>query len=299
MKKLVPLLALATAALFANDAGAFIHVVMPDETLAQIATRVYGDAKYEVVLVGANQLDAHGGALIVPGMPLVVPAPLHHRVKKGETWYDIALTYLGDKRRSDLLGIINHGVAWIPPVDGQEILIPPVVTYIAGENETENSVWDKFMPDPGLAWQLNNFNFRDGIEIKPGEVILIPMPQLELTAEGKEEARHADDRERSEGEGAKLDAQRKAEAELPPLLSDVRYGKYAEAIARGNRLVGTGALTRPQLATVYRALLDAYVAYDASSLAIAACTSWRSYEPSPKLDPVTTSPKIMAACGYR
>lgn len=292
-------LAIAFAALSPSDAAAFTHIVMPGETLAQIAARVYGSPKLEVVLVGANALDAHGGATIVAGMPLNVPSPGHHRVKKGETWYDIALMLLGDKRRSDLLATINHGVAWIPPVEGQEILIPPVVALIAGENETENTIWDRYMSDRGLAWQLNNYNFRDGIPVRRGEVILVPIPQLLLTEEGKAEARRADERERAEGEGAKLDAQRKAEAELPTLLSDVRYGRYAEAVARGNRLIGTGVLTRPQQSTVYRALLEAYVALDATSAAIASCTSWRGAEPSPKLDPVLVSPKIMAACGYR
>jgi len=293
------LLLLSAALFFASDARAFTHVVMPGETLAQIAARVYGDPKLEVVLVGANALDAHGGATIVPGMPLVVPAPGHHRVRKGETWYDIALELLGDKRRSDLLATINHGVAWIPPVEGQEILIPAVVSLIAGENETENTIWDRYMPDPGLAWQLNNYNFREGIQVKRGEIILVPIPQLALTEEGKAEARRADERERREGEAAKLDAQRKAEGELPTLLSDVRYGRYAEAVSRGNRLIGTGVLTRPQLSIVHRALLEAYVALDATSAAIAACTSWRAAEPSPKLDPMLVSPKIMAACGYR
>ncbi len=44
-----------------------------------------------------------------------------------------------------------------------------------------------------------------------------------------------------------LEHQRTAEAEMPALLADVRYGRYAEAIADGNRLIGRGGLTRPQL----------------------------------------------------
>ena len=288
-----------SAVLASHDAAAFTHIVMPGETLAQIAQRIYGDAKLEVVLVGANALDAYGGATIVAGMPLNVPAAGHHRVKRDETWYDLALTFLGDKRRSELLATINHGVAWVPPVEGQEILIPPVVPFIAGDGETENSIWDKYRSDPGLAWQLNNYNFRDGIQVRRGEIVLVPIPELALTEEGKTEARHADERERAEGEGAKLEAQQKAEAELPPLLADIRYGRYAEAIARGNRLLGTGVLTRPQLAKVHRALLEGYVALDATSAAIAECTSWRATQPNTKLDPIVVSPKILSACGYR
>jgi hypothetical protein len=96
-----------------------------------------------------------------------------------------------------------------------------------------------------------------------------------------------------------LEQQRKADAELPALLADVRYGRYAEAVARGNRLLGGAALTHPQLAVVHRALLEAYVALDARPAAAAACAAWRSNEPNPALNPVRVSPKILAACAER
>ncbi|MGH7297808.1 MAG: LysM peptidoglycan-binding domain-containing protein, partial [Polyangiaceae bacterium] len=112
------------------------------------------------------------------------------------------------------------------------------------------------------------------------------------------EARAAAERDGASG-GMALELQRKADADLPQLLADVRYGRYAEAVARGNRLLGGGALTHPQLAVVDRALLEAYVALDAHAAAAAACAAWRSNEPSPVLDPVRVSPKIRAACDAR
>jgi hypothetical protein len=63
--------------------------------------------------------------------------------------------------------------------------------------------------------------------------------------------------------------------------------------------VGAGALTRPQLATVYRALVEAYVALDARAAAAAACAAWKSNELRPVVDPVRVSPKIRAACDAR
>jgi hypothetical protein len=93
-----------------------------------------------------------------------------------------------------------------------------------------------------------------------------------------------------------LEHQSSAEAELPALLADVRYGRYAEAIADGNRLLGRGGLTRPQLASVQRALVEAYVAVDANAAAATSCAAWKANTQNATLDPVRVSPKIRAAC---
>jgi hypothetical protein len=73
-------------------------------------------------------------------------------------------------------------------------------------------------------------------------------------------------------------------------------GLYVEAVARGNRVIASGPLTRPQLAVVYRGLLEAYVALAADAEATVACASWRANEANPRLDPSLTSPKVRAAC---
>ncbi|HEY1696362.1 MAG TPA: LysM domain-containing protein [Polyangiaceae bacterium] len=302
MRKRHALLAVAVAALAGapGDAGAFQHIVKPGETLAQVAERVYGDSKRETVLVGANALDTQGGTVIAPGMRLEVPAPGHHTVMQGETWADLALSWLGtsDMARNELLAHANKGVPWVPPVEGQEIEIPAVVTYLAGEGETVNSIAQRFWGDPNRGWELNTYNRREGVNVKRGEVVLVAMPGLRLTEAGRAEARAAAERDGASG-GMALELQRKADAELPALLADVRYGRYAEAVARGNRLLGGGALTHPQLAVLDRALLEAYVALDAHASAAAACAAWKSNEPNPVLDPVRVSPKVRAACDAR
>ena len=97
------LLATALTLSWARPARAFTHMVLPGETLAQIAARVYGDPKLEYVLVGANALDVAGGSAIVPGMRLEIPAPAYHHVMPNETWYELALAWLGDTKRADVL----------------------------------------------------------------------------------------------------------------------------------------------------------------------------------------------------
>jgi hypothetical protein len=300
VRVLLALLASALGVVWADDARAFTHVVRTGEALAQIAERVYGDSKLEAVLVGANALDVQGGSVISAGMRLEIPAPGHHTVAPGDTWAELALSWLGtgDIARTELLARTNKGVPWVPPVEGQEIEIPAVITYIAGDGETVNSIAQRFWGNGYRGWELNTYNRRDGVSVRRGEVVLVPMPGLRLTDAGKADARAAAERDGASG-GMAFEQQRRADAELPQLLTDVRYGRFAEAVARGNRLLGVGTLTHPQLAIVYRALLEAYVALDARAAAAAACAAWKSNEPRPLLDPVRVSPKIRAACDAR
>jgi hypothetical protein len=95
------------------------------------------------------------------------------------------------------------------------------------------------------------------------------------------------------------DTQHKAESELPALVTDVSRGRWVDAVARGNRLLAMGDLTKQQVATIERALLEAYVALDAPGLAAGACAAWKAADPSARLDPGPpdlVSPKVRAAC---
>jgi LysM repeat protein len=289
--------ALAVAFSMASaDSHGFAHVVQPGEALAQIADRVYGDPKRESVLVGANALDAKGGTIITPGMRLEIPSPARHVVVRGETWFALSLAWLGasDLPRAELLARTNKGVSWVQPVEGQEIEIPAVLTYIAGDGESVTSIAQRFWGNGNRGWELNAYNGHEGVTVRRAEVILVPMPGLRLTEVGRAEERAA--AERDGASAMSVEPQRKADAEMPQLLADIRYGRYAEAVARGNRILGGGALTRPQLATLHRNLLEAYVALDARAAASAACAAWRANDPNPVLNPTRVSPKIRVAC---
>jgi hypothetical protein len=130
-----------------------------------------------------------------------------------------------------------------------------------------------------------------------GEIILVPLTELVLTEAGLAEARASLVLACSEVDVGGLLTQRRADSELPAVVADVREGRYVETVARANRVLGSGQLTRPQLALLYRALLEAYIALDAPLEAKEACVSLRANARDLKLDPTTTSPKIRAACG--
>lgn len=301
---LLCVLALSTAlvATDAGDAAAFTHVVSQGETLAQIAITFYGTPRFETALVGANALDAHRASAIVPGQPLEIPAPAHYRVETNQTWAELARVHLGDAKRAETLAHANGSVSWVQPSKGQEIEIPAVIAHIAAEDETVGKVAQRYLGDANKGWELDAYNGRKGDQkLSRGEVILVPLTEISLTEEGKKAARLAALRGGTEAGGQVYEAQRKAEAALPSLLADVRGGRYLDALGKGNRLLGTGELTRPQLTVIHRALLDAYVALDAQGLAAASCLAWRNNaSPSEvQLDPRMVSPKVRAACGAR
>jgi hypothetical protein len=299
MKRTVAL-GCALGALFAaRESRAFTHMVLPNETLAQIAARVYGDPKLEYVIAGANALDVLGGSAIVPGMRLEIPAPSYHRVQVNETWYDLALRFLGDTKRADVLANANRAQSWVAPEEGREIVIPAVVSVLAGDSDNDMTVAGHWLGDVNKAWVVDAYNFRKTGPFRRGEVVLVCLPELTLTVRGKAEARDALERDRNEGSGGAHDTQRKAEAEIPALLADVAHGRYVDAVARGNRVLALEELTKQQVAAVQRALLEAYAALDAPGLAAGACHAWRAADPTAHVDgpgAELLSPKIRAAC---
>lgn len=280
------------------DASAFQHVVTSDETLAQLAIRYYGSPRFEAALVGANALDAYGGSAIQAGQPLEIPAPSHQRTKEGDTWFSLAKTFLGDGKRADTLARANGAQPWVAPAENQEIEIPAVVAHIVAEGETVTTLAQRYYNDMNRGWELDLYNGRDTkSHLLRGDVLLVPLLDLSLTEEGKRAARDAADRTRTEGGGQAYEAQRHAEADIPPLLADVHAGRYVDVVAKGNRLLGSGDLTKPQLAAVHRALLEAYVALESTGLALAACAAWRANAGGDvRLDPRLVSPKIRAVC---
>ncbi len=288
-------LALAALSAFcARPAFALTHIVRPGDTLAALAERYYGRIQLERVLVAANRLDLGGGTALIPGLRLEVPTTSSYIVRKGERWEALATRFLGSAKRADVLSIANNSSPWMTPAEGLRVLIPYNLAVLVHGDETVMSLAQKYLGDPKKAWTLTHYNELKDSKLERAAVVLIPLTELELTDAAQQAAAL---------EGIPIDPnvvgrkqQRKLSAELPTLVADVRGGRYADAVARGHRLLASGVLTLPDTALVHRLLLEAYVALDASGAASAACADWRRADPAARLDPVRLSPKLMAAC---
>lgn len=296
------LLAGVCGALLAGpSAHGYVHVVQPNDSLAELAEIAYGDAKKESIIVGANALDVHGGSPIAPGMRLEIPAPTYVRAEPGSTWASLALEYLGSTARAGVLAKANGAVPWVPPEEGREIFVFPVVSHIAGSDETSATVARKYLLDPNKSWELNLYNQRKESALKPGEVFLVPLVDLSLDPRGKRAAAAYHKLALGESMGRDYAAQRQAEPRLEDLRQADAEGRYAQVVALGNELRGAGELSKPQQVILERLLLEAYVALDETALAKRACERYAAAAgdddpPETTLDPAYASPKVLAAC---
>lgn len=303
MKRSLIAAAVLLFALSAGDANAFMHVVRKGETLASIAKTVYGRPDFEHILVGANALDAQGGSSIAPGMRLEVPSVSYQRAALGDTWTALADRFLGDPRHAAVLAEANGTHPWLPPDAGAVIVVPYVLRHFAAADETIFDLSERYLGDKMLAWQLVVFNDLKKNDIKRGDVVLIPLKNLPLTPEGEAESSGVSSGDRPAANAGRIrERQRKIEEQLPELQRAVVEGRWLDAVALGNRLLGmnfTEWATRSQLARTGKLLATAYVALDATGPAIEACQLYLENAHTVHLEPATTSPKLRAVCVKR
>jgi hypothetical protein len=297
LRRLLPIstavLALAAAA---SSAAAFPHVLAKGESLATVAERVYGKVELEQILVVANGLDLPGAGPVLPGMRVEIPAVSWHRASATDTWESLADRHLGDPQRGDLLARANDALSWVPPAPGRELLIPYNLRYVVKRGDSTMTIAYRFLGKRDESWVIDRYNQLSGHPVDRDDVVLVPLVDLPLTDAGREEARGGDARVTSEAEGLDHDAQERVDAELPELATEIRAGRWLDAITRGNQLLGYGDLAAPQLARLHRMLLEAYAALGASALAERSCSEWRRADPDAELDPIWLSPKLLKAC---
>ncbi|MCC7541639.1 MAG: LysM peptidoglycan-binding domain-containing protein [Deltaproteobacteria bacterium] len=277
------------------DGDVFHHTVRPGETLASIAQRYYGDTNRELVLVLANGLVREGGSAIVVGLTLEIPTIRYHRVTENETWSGIAERYLGDPRRAEFLAQLNGSRPAMTPTVGAEIVIPYQLRYVAGANERLIDIAVRMLGGREHLQVLRRYNGlpRTAIRAGRGDILLIPVTDLVLSRDGRQLVAGA--RGQPEGDGRTRELQQRIDSEIPQLLGLVRRGRYVEAVALANRLLGQGSLNAVQVVTIHRELATAYVALEREDLAEQAFTAALAVDPNLQLDALRTSPRVLSA----
>jgi hypothetical protein len=269
------------------------HVVREGETIVQLARLYYGDFHAGVaVLQTANTLDEdEGDTALVAGRRLTVPAPRRETVSAGDTWATIAERTLGSARHARFLASANGGAAETLPEAGSEIVVPVVLAHRVGPNDMLASLARRYYRGSRAGIRLmREVNDLRGARLAPGRVVLVPLPDLQLTPEGvaafSRVAGALDDQARAR-------AQAEISAALPPLDALFRDGRYLDLVANASRLLGRTEATGNQLVTLNRLLGYAYVALGREDLAEAAFREALSHQPDLELNAVTTSPKIL------
>jgi len=276
----------------AEAQAVYSHAVQEGDTFASIAQRYYADPTREAVLREANRMKSIADETLVPGSWLFVPVVSFYRVEKDETWRSIALRFYGSESRANILIDANDGSRRLQPDEGTELLIPYPLRHVVAPGETLASIARLYMPDSSSSLRrLRQFNA--GARIERGKVVLVPLVDLRLAGDGRVEASTAFSR--AAGGGAAKQAQDAVDVELPKVIRQVEDARFAEAVALGNRLLGSQSLTATQAVTIQRELGAAYVALDRPDLAESAFRAALSLQPNLELDTVRTSPRVLEA----
>lgn len=270
---------------------AYVHVVRAGETLASIAQAYYGDARRDEVLVAENGLADQSSALL-EGLRVTVPVMRYHRVIRGESWRGIAERFYGDPNRAVALLKANEGKANIAPEEGTQLLIPYPLRYVARGHDSFASIASKFYGARDDGRMLRTFN-GGRAKIARGQLLLVPLLDLVFSTQGLARVESAST---SQPRAAELSRVQSEVARDIPLLDEyVRAGRFLEAAALGNQLLGRGQLTGNQEISIQRQLATAYIALDREDLAIAAFSHALAKQPDLELDSVRTSPRILSA----
>jgi hypothetical protein len=268
-----------------------VHIVRPSETLASISELYYGDPKRENALANENGLDGDGSSSIVVGMRLTIPLVRYHKVKAGETWAELAERYYGDVRRAFALLDANSSFTGKQPDVGAELLIPHPLRVTGGHDPVKQAAKDFFDGSQKAVQSIRRFNGLKAGRVSRSTILLVPVSNLTLSAQGKKLAQQQGMACAVEGEAREKQLQ--VNEELPRLREHVQRGRYVEAVSLANRLLGTGQLTGNQVVSIERELGTALIALDREDLATEAFKVMLEKQPDVELGLGDTSPRVL------
>src|SRR5262249_26470806 len=125
---------------------------------------------------------------------------------------------------------------------------------IAGGNDSLLTIAYRFLGERDKAWMLDGYNHRRGEPVRRGDVVLVPLSDLALTAEGRAEAASAGALVRTDGagkgRGADAPGGRRASPARRrgarwPLGRGHRAGQPDAGLRRALAARGRGHLARP------------------------------------------------------
>lgn len=267
---------------------AYVHIVRAGESLASIAQSYYGNPRRDAVLIAENGLPEPSE--LTEGMRLVIPTVRYHRVAQGESWRAIAERYYGDPNRALALLKANNARANAPPEEGAQLLIPYPLRHVVRANESFASLAASYYRGRDELRLLRAFN-GGRAKVARGQLVLVPLFDLTLSPAARERVEQT----AGPSSGDLQRVQAEVTRDIPKLRDHVLSGRFVEATALGNQLLGRGQLTGNQEISIERELATAYVALGREDLAISAFARALEKQPDLELDSVRTSPRVLSA----
>lgn len=261
--------------------------VRKGDTLELLAAEYYGNRVHKIYIMVENGLD-HDKPL-KRGQRLRIPVSQRITTSAGDTLAALAETHLGSVKRTGYLAEFNHLEASSTLALGQVVTVPMRVNYRAKGNEKLRDIALGLFADAKQAKLLRSFNMLDTDELRPGQVISVPVPKVQLQASKYRPT----DAVASARATERLDMIEKAQQALPKARIAWRSGDFEEA---KHQLTPINIdYLDTDLATKAGLLLgSAYLAYDDEDSALAVFGKVLRRNPELVLSAKEHSPKVRA-----
>lgn len=271
--------------------ASFTHTVRDGETLASIAERYYGNPKHETLLVAENGLDIKGGSSVVTGMQLTIPWATHYVVEAEDNWRSIAAQMYGDPERSFVLLEANNNSQ---AEEGRQILVPHPLRHVATQGQTLKDIVHLYLNKSARNYRtVRRFNNLRSPKLTQGQIVLIPMADLQLSEEGRTLVELALGTQIATGE--KRRAQEGINVALPEITDLIREGHFVKALSRASYLLGGGHATMGQQVRLWHQVAVTKVALSDHQGGIQAFEKLLEVDPNFELPEVVTPPKVLTA----
>lgn len=264
------------------------HALRPGETLADVAKAYYGDQDRAMLLLQYNRIP--DPKKIYPGTKIAIPTVIRYTVQKGDTLANLALRFLGDRRRHRALASINHLNSPQALSIGSGIKIPFDLPHIVKKGESLAMIADRYYGDPKKFNLITSYNFlTDPRAIKPGTEILVPIVDLEIVVKSTPKS-----------ESAKALLLPEEQVGFPWLENGINLylaGEYRTAMQSLREAVKRGLEREDDICKAYRFLAYCHIALGETDLGRRAFERALVIRPNLELDPTYISPKIMRIFG--
>ncbi|MBI3178374.1 MAG: LysM peptidoglycan-binding domain-containing protein [Deltaproteobacteria bacterium] len=275
------------------SAADIIHLAGADENVESIARIYYGSAWKAVYIAARNGL---GTSDKVAGKRLVIPASWLYKVKRGDSLAVLAQRHLGDGERYKAVMLFNDikDVSQLAP--GQELLMPFHLFHVVQTGENPSGISRRYYRTTRNANLLTEYNRVSAC--RTGQKIVVPIFDR-ATIEAK--ARKAAPPKPAPAAAAKSaappskgQATTDARRHLNTAIARYQTGEFDEACLELEGLLEDLALEGADKVALIQHLGFCAIAHGDNAAASDYFRKWIEMDSKAGLNPITTSPKILA-----
>ncbi len=285
MKKFICILIVLLSA-SPSFASVLRYRVRKGDTLPAIARYYYGDEKKDLYIIMLNHLNLHES--LKTGSTILIPFVTVLRVRKRETFKNLAALYLKDPQKAGALAILNGMDAGKVLKQGTVVKIPFALFYRVKRGDTLDKIAAKYLGDQKDAVFLKDYNRLKTLgDIKPGMIISLPIMV--------ERARHIKQTiPRAKKEKINTSLYSTALHDAVALYDRGDYTSSIDKLIGITLKVPVDKIVRKDLITLHEYKAFDYIAMDETVAAKGEFMEILKLDPGFSMDPRTTSPKILS-----